>query len=588
MNIDKATQSAYRYYQDGNIQEAKQICEKILIKIPKDFNALHLLGIIYCGIGNYESATKYIGEALQHNPNIADAHFNLGAALKKQGQYHKAITCYQRALQLNPYFPEAYCNLGVIFLEQGHYEEAMIYFEKALQINPMFVDVLVNLGVLHKEIGNVNKAENYYRSALQIKPDFAGCYSNILFTMNFNPRYDAQTITTEHLRFAQHFEQPLLSSIALHTNERKYERHLKIGYVSPDFRRHSVAYFIESILATHDRKSFSVSCYADVGNPDEVTDRIRKSSDQWRDIRLMSDEDVAALIRADKIDILIDLAGHTANNRMLLFARKPAPVQITWIGYPATTGLSTIDYKIVDNYTDPPGMTEKFYTEKLLRLPESFLCYLPDSDSPEINHLPALLTGHITFGSFNDFAKVSPTVLSLWIAILKAIPDSHLIIKAKGLSDKKTCKNIIEVFERDDVNADRIQLLPIQPSTKEHLNLYNQIDIGLDTFPYNGTTTTCEAMWMGVPVVTLAGDTSVSRVGLSLLSNVGLKELIAGTEDEYIQIAVKLANDIQRLQKLRETLRDRMAHSPLTDSKTFTVNLEKCYRSIWADWCKAG
>jgi protein O-GlcNAc transferase len=587
MNIDKATQSAFKYYQEGNLQQAKQICEKILIKEPNNFNALHLLGIIYYGTGNYDFSIKYIRKAIQNNPNIADAYFNLGASLKKQGQYEEAITCYQKALQLNPNFPEANCNLGVIFQEQGYYDEARTCFGKALQVNPMFVDVLVNLGTILKEQGKVNEAENYYRCALQIKPDFPTCYSNILFIMNFNSGYETKTIFSEHLRFAKQYEQPLLASIKSHANERIYARQLKIGYVSPDFRRHSVAYFIEPILSTHNRESFKVYCYSDVTTPDEVTERMYRYSDQWRDIGYMSDGNVNELIRKDGIDILVDLAGHTAHNRMLLFVHKPAPVQVSWLGYPATTGLSTIDYKIVDSYTDPPGMTDQFYTERLIRLPESFLCYLPDKESPEIGPLPALSKGHITFGSFNDFAKVSPEVFSLWLAILKAAPNSFMIIKAKGLSDKKTCQSIMDVFIRNGITSEKIELLPLKPSPKEHLNLYNRIDIGLDTFPYNGTTTTCEALWMGVPVITLEGNTYASRVGVSLLSNIGLQELIAKTYDQYIEIAVKLANDIKKLKALREELRGMMERSPLTDAKRFSLNLEECYRKMWENFCRA-
>ena len=300
----------------------------------------------------------------------------------------------------------------------------------------------------------------------------------------------------------------------------------------------------------------------------------------------MSDEEVAELIRKDKIDILVDFAGHTANNRILLFARKPAPIQVSWIGYLATTGLSTIDYKIVDSYTDPPGKTEQFYTEKLIRLPESFLCYLPDKDSPEVGPLPALSTGHITFGSFNNFAKVTPEVFTLWARILNELPDSRLILKGKSFSDKTTCQYAINMFTERGISAERITLQSWDPSPK-HLESYNQVDIGLDTFPFNGATTTCEAIWMGVPVITLAGTAYHSRVGVSLLSNVGLPELIAKTHDEYIGIAVNLASDIEKLQLLRKSLRDRMSHSPLTDAKRFTANLEMCYHKMWENWCNS-
>ena len=299
----------------------------------------------------------------------------------------------------------------------------------------------------------------------------------------------------------------------------------------------------------------------------------------------MSDEEAAELIREDEIDILIDLAGHTAGNRMLLFARKPAPVQVSWIGYPTTTGLSAMDYKIVDSYTDPPGMTEQYYTERLLRLPESFLCYKPEREGPEVSPVPSLTSGHITFGSFNNFAKMSPEVVEAWANIMKAVPDSRLLLKSHCFSDAGTRRYASELFVRHGIEKERVELLLYEPSVHTHLSFYSRVDIGLDTFPYNGTTTTCEALWMGVPVVTLSGGTHASRVGKSLLSNIGLGELVALTEKEYMEAAIELANDTKRLQGLRKSLRDMMAHSPLTNAKQFTADLESCYRIMWGKCC---
>ena len=300
----------------------------------------------------------------------------------------------------------------------------------------------------------------------------------------------------------------------------------------------------------------------------------------------MSDEKAAESIRNDGIDILVDLAGHTGNNRILLFVRKPAPVQVTWIGYLATTGLSSIDYRIADMYTDPPGMTEHFFTEKLLQLPESFVCYLPDKDSPNFSKLPALTAGHITFGSFNNFARISHEVISVWSKILQTVPNSRLILKAFNFYDSTTRQNIIDMFTQRGISSERIVLLPWEKSPK-HLESYNLVDIGLDTFPCNGGVTTCEAFWMGVPVITFAGTAYDSRVGISLLSNIGLPDLVAKTPDEYISIAVNLAKDLNRLQSLREKLRDMMSHSPLCDAKRFIDNLENAYRRIWENWCQS-
>ena len=403
--------------------------------------------------------------------------------------------------------------------------------------------------------------------------------------MLYNPRYEAQTIFFEHLKFANQFEGPLLPGITPHRNEKTPGRRLRIGYVSPDFRRHSVAYFIEPVIAFHNREDFEIFCYSLAPVEDEVTDRIRGYANHWTSIVGMSDAMAAESIREDGIDILVDLSGHTSNNRILLFARKPSPVQVSWIGYPATTGLSTMDYKIVDGYTDPPGLTDPYYTEHLIRLPESFLCYLPDKESPEVKALPALKSGHITFGSFNNFTKETPEVLALWSEMLKRIPHSRLILKAKSFTDGGSRDYVMGIFAGHGIDPERIELLAYALSFPGHLGLYNRIDIALDPFPYNGTTTTCEALWMGVPVITLAGNTHASRVGMSLLSNIGLPEFVAKTSEEYLAITVNLADDLNRLRSLRESLRERMNKSALTDSKKFIAGIEALYRRIWEKWC---
>ncbi len=605
----------------GELDEAISCYQKALQISPELPYLNNNLGLVLQDKGRLDEAITYYQRAIELNPEYADAFYNLGNVLRGRRQFDKAIIFYQKALQFDPDFVEAYYNMGIAFGETGQLDEAATYYQKALQLNPKFANIYNNLGNIMEEkhevekaieyylfaltlqpdfadayvnLGNVftrsskfDEAENYYRRALEIKPDCSVCHSNLLLSMLYNSRYDPQIVFSEHLKFAEQFEKSFRFIPIVHKNKRKINGRLKIGYISPDFRKHSVASFIEPVLTIHDREHFEVFCYSDVLRQDEVTALIRGHADLWRDIASMSDEEVSEVIREDEIDILFDLAGHTAHNRMLLFARKPAPVQVSWIGYPATTGLSTMDYKIVDNYTDPPGMTERFYTEKLIRMPESFLCYLPDMDSPEVGVLPAISSGQITFGSFNNLAKVSPEVIKIWTKILKTIPSSRLIMKAKSLSDRSTRDYVMELFTRWDIEPERIDLISWQQSMREHLDVYNHIDIGLDTFPYNGTTTTCEALWMGVPVITLAGNTHASRVGVSLLSNVGIPELIAETYDEYVDIAVNLAANIKRLKTLRGSLRDMIAGSPLTDAKRFIANLENSYRSVWEKWYKS-
>jgi protein O-GlcNAc transferase len=619
MNINKMIQLAVQHYQSGNLQQAEQFCKEVLAIQPNNPDILYFLGIINSQLENYDLAINQIKRSIHLNsgnsdaylalgmatqqkglvddaidaytkfiqmkPDSAEAHFNLGKILQQKGQRNDAITYFQKAIQFNPHFVQAYHSLAAVLVETWRFDEVINVCHKMLQINPSDVLAYYILGNTFMTQGLQDEAEKCFKRAIQIKPDDLKLCQAFLVFLSYYPEYNAQTIFSEHLKFAKHFEEPLHGKISPHSNDRTVNRSLKIGYVSPDFKRHAVASFIEPVLMQHNRDFFEIFCYSDVSSPDHVTKRIREYSNQWRNIAGLSDEKAAELIREDRIDILIDLAGHTGGvNRILLFARKPAPIQISWIGYLATTGLSTMDYRIADMYSDPIGMTEQFYTEKLIRLPESFLCYLPDRASPEVGPLRALSTGYITFGSFNNFVKVNRELIILWSRILKAVPTSRLVMKTDSFCDKTIRAYAVDRFRQRGIPAERIVLLSPDPSPK-HLESYNLIDIGLDTFPFNGGATTCEAMWMGVPVITIAGTAYHSRVGVSLLSNGGLPDLVARTSEEYISIAVSLANDLKKLQILREHLRDMMRYSPLCDAKKFTLNLETCYRTIWGKWC---
>ncbi len=571
--------------EEGRLDEAIAYYRKVLDLDPHYADTYNSIGVVLQSKGQYDEAMTYFRKAIEFDPDFIVAYSNLGNVLLKKEYLDDAIACYRKALDLNPNYAKAYCNMGIALQEKGLLDEAIAHYQKALQLNPNLAEAVSNLGRVFHTKGQFDDAETYYRRALQLKPDFPLCYSNLLLLMNYSSRHTPEAVFAEHLQFAKQCAAPLSSAVLSHTNDRSPSRRLKIGYVSPDFRRHSVNYFVEPVLASHSHEQYEVFCYSDVFIPDNVTERLEGYADQWRNIAGMSDELAADLIRKDGIDILMDLAGHTGYNRMLLFARKPAPVQVSWLGYPNTTGLSTIDYRIVDGYTDPPGLTDPFYTEQLVRMPESFLCYLPDNNSPEVGDLQAMTSGHITFGSFNNFTKETPEVLALWAEMLARIPDSRLLLKAKGFSDRETKDHVAGVFTGKGIDSGRIELLAHETSFSGHLGLYNRIDIALDPFPYNGTTTTCEALWMGAPVITLAGNTHASRVGMSLLTNIGLPELVAKTSEEYLAITVNLANDLNRLQSLRESLRDRMNKSALTDSKKFIAGIESLYRRIWEKWC---
>jgi len=620
-NLFEAYHNLGMIYQDlHNSVEAENCYQKALKLNPNVPDTYYNLATIFHDGGDLDKAITYYQEALQRDPNFIDAHYNLANALREKKMYDKAIVHYRHALQLNPNMFDALYNMGTVYQEKGQLEIALDSFEKALQLNPLlpeaynsmgiilqkkdqidraldlyrravdlrpeFVEAIVNIGNALRDYRLSEEAEYWYRNALSLKPDCTYCYDNLFFLMLYHPRYDPQLIFSEHRAFANRCADFLSFHSIPHFSNASPNRRIKIGHISPDFRQHSVAFFLEPVLAGHNRDKVEVYCYSDVPTEDEVTQRMKGYADHWQSIVSLSDEQVADLIRNDGIDILVDLAGHTAHNRLLVFARKPAPVQVSWIGYPATTGLSAMDYKIVDNYTDPPGMTEHLYTEKLIRMPESFLCYLPAKDSPEVGPLPALTAGHITFGSFNNFPKVTPEMMELWSDILKAVPGSRLVMKAKSLSDISTREYVTETFKQKGIPAERIELLEWEPSSRGHLEIYNRIDIALDTFPYHGTTTTCEALWMGVPVITLAGATHASRVGVSLLSNAGVPELVAQTPDEYRKKASNLTADADRLMSLRRDLRSMMQQSPLTNVQRFLQSLENTYRDIWKQWGK--
>ncbi|MFQ5545679.1 MAG: FkbM family methyltransferase, partial [Acidiferrobacterales bacterium] len=459
-------------------------------------------------------------------------------------------------------------------------------YQQALTLKPDFAEAHNNLGNALKEQGKLTEAIAAYRQALALKPDFTDAHSNLLLCLHYGADTEPAAVFIEHQRWAEQHALSLADTIDPHANDPTPNRRLRIGYLSPDFRTHSVAYFVEPLLAAHDRAGFEVICYANVVRPDSLTKRLQSLVHKWRNIVPLSDAEVADLVREDGVDILVDLAGHTGKNRLLVFARKPAPVQVSYLGYPNTTALATMDYRLTDAWADPPGHMENSYTEELVRLPHGFLCYRPPQDSPEVAELPALSAGHITFASFNNASKVNANVIGLWSKILRALPDARLIMKARPLGDVGTRQRFEELFEQNGVSTGRVELLGWASSTAEHLELYNRVDIGLDPFPYNGTTTTCEALWMGVPVIVLAGTTHAARVGVSLLSSVGLPELIADTPEAYVALAISLAGDLDRLQQLRAELRAKVARSPVTDETRFTRALEGVYRNVWHGWCQ--
>ena len=568
----------------GRLEEA-EACFREMLALGPSADAYNNLGSALQRQGRIADAVESYRRAVKLQPASPLMWNNLGFALQSEEALDEAMRCYQRALEITPDYRDALLNLGNVLNEKGRYSEVIALDRRLVQIDPDFAIGHSNLGHALQRQGRLAEALASFKAAFTIQPDFIEAWQNYLFALNYAPGYSAQTIFEEHERLSSRLEQTAAGLQLQHSNSRDPGKRLKIGYVSADLRAHAVAYFIEPVLAQHDREQVEVYCYYNRAARDVVTQRLQAQVGHWREISASNDDDVAKLIREDGIDILIDLAGHSAGNRLGVFARKPAPVQATWLGYLSTTGLRSMDYRITDVSADPPGLTERYYTEQLVRLPDSFVCYQPLDHTPVVDALPALKNGHITFGSFNNLAKMSPEVRALWARVLLAVPGSRLMIKTKGLGDAQLRQQLVEDFARHDVPEDRLELVSWDDAYLQHLNQYNQVDIGLDPFPCNGGTTSFDAMWMGVPVVTLAGDRFISRMGVSMLTSLGLTELIAETPEEYVAIAARLAGDLDRLAALRAGLRERMATSPLTDAKRFTLNLEQAYQEMWAHWC---
>ena len=489
------------------------------------------------------------------------------------------MECFRKAAEISP-SSQALNNLGTCLLEEDRYAEAIEVYRRALAIQPDSVNAQSNLGQALLGMGRAAQAVEVLGQIRHV-PFVA---DNLLWALHFVPGRGPEEIFQEHVDWDRRFSRPLAREILPPTNDRDPNRRLKIGYVSSDFRLHSVAFFLENLLDYHDPQQVEVFAYADVGQPDAVTRRLQQSIHQWRSIYGKSDVEVARMIRQDQIDILVDLAGHTAGNRLLVFARKPAPVQITYLGYPDTTGLTAIDYRMTDIYADPLGQTEKYHSEKLLRLPRTFACYRPPAEATEVSPLPAVTYGRVTFACFTTLGKLPPNLLDCWAEILIQVPTSRLLIAAGGLQSNDLQREIRSHFERRGIDPTRLDLMGKRPLS-EYFSLHHQVDIYLDTFPVNGHTVTCHALWMGLPVVTLAGSVHCQRLGASVLSNLGTGELIAKSPQEYVQIAASLAGDVPKLKAMRSNLREKMKSSPILDAAQFARDVEGAYREIWKNWC---
>ncbi|HEX8521461.1 MAG TPA: tetratricopeptide repeat protein [Tepidisphaeraceae bacterium] len=552
---------------------------------PDDPHAAELLAAALLERNDLDAAPAVLEQSITRRPDHAAAHLNLGVILARQGKADEAIPHFQRAAALAPGDPLAHANLGVTYLSRDRTGDAAASFRHAIALKPDLFIAHNNLAIALQQAGFADQAIDALIRAVQLNPLDPTPFSNLLLAMHYTERFSPREIFDAHVQWQRRFA-PHAIAASDDARSRDPGRMLNIGLVSPDLHGHSVSFFLEPLLRHHDRTRFAFHAYSDSVKRDAIAARLQGLCEGWTDATALDNTALAEKIRRDGIDILIDLAGHTGGGRLLLFAHKPAPVQITYLGYPDTTGLPSIDYRITDALADPPGAAESFHTEKLLRLSRPAWCYNPPLDAPSVSPPPHARNGSVTFGSFtNTLAKITDHLLADWCAILLRVPNARLILKARGSEDFAARGRIETILTRRNIDPARVQILGRDAALAEHLARYAQIDLGLDTFPYHGTTTTCDALWMGVPVLTRAGQSHVSRVGVSLLHAINLDDLIATGREDYIQRAVALAQNPQRLAALRATLRPRLQQSPLTDGPSFARALENALRSAWQTWC---
>ncbi len=599
----------------GQLDDAASLYSQAARLAPGSIDPLLGLGAVARAQNRQDECARVYRQVIQLAPGLADAHRHLGQALLMQGQYREAERSFRQCLALHagdvqarvglagtlslldrldeaaacfeavrarqPDHPGVYLGLANVRKAQDRLDEAAEAGRRALALQPDHDAAYINLANTLLLLGQLDEALDVLRRGLALdSPRAAEIFSNKLFIGQLQAERSAAEVFAEHQAFAARFESPLKAQWPVHTNTRDPHRRLRLGYVSGDLREHVVAYFIEPILAHHDKGAFEIFAYYSYISHDDATRRIARHVDHWCDAYGLTDEVLAQRIRDDGIDILVDLSGHTVYNRLLTFARKPAPVQATWVGYPGSTGLTAIDYRISDPWQDPPGLTERYHSEALVRLP-SGMAFAPDPAAPPINDLPALTSGSFVLACMNNLSKVNPAVVALWSRILSALPLAQLMLG--NVTDDSVRGRLLTQFAQNGIGPDRLLLQPRVPLA-DYLALHQKIDLALDPFPYNGGTTTMHSLWMGVPVVTLAGDHAVSRLSAAHLLRVGLSQFVTHTPDAYLQCVINAAQDLQTLNAIRQSLRTRMSAIDCSPH-TITRDLEAAYRQMWRAWC---
>jgi len=622
MDLQRTFEAAVAHHRAGRIREAESLYRQILQSNPSHADSLQMLSLAahqagrdqqalelitraiaiqphaapyHCNLGillgsqkRWDEAIASFRQAIRLQPGMPEAHHNLGNALRNAGRIDEAIAAYREALTRRSNWPEAHFDLAEVLRQKGQFDEAIEEYRRGLRERPNHASALNNLGTALKDVGLLDEAMECFSRSESIAPN-AAVASNLLYVPHFHPKYDAKMLLAAHRAWNARYAVPLAIHIRPHQNDPSPDRRLRIGYVSANFRKLPVGLLILPLLKNHDRANFEVYCYSDTPAKDSVTEKVRAEAACWRDMAALSDEQPAEQVRSDQIDILVDLTLHMGWNRLLTFARKPAPVQVTYLGYASTTGLDTMDYRISDRFLDPPAAggqptrIDDAYTEQTICLPGPYWCFDPLNDNLPVSSSPAASRGYVTFGCLNNFCKVNEPLLELWAQIMLSSANSRLLLFAPRGEARQRVQRFLA---SRTVDEQRVEFSDFKERSA-YLETYHQIDLCLDTFPYNGGTTTLEAAWMGVPTASLCGQTAVSRGGLTILSHLGLPGLVTSDPKEYVRIAEELAADRNRLSELRSGLRARMQSSPLMDGRAFAGDFESAFRRMWSGWCSS-
>lgn len=609
-----------KLFNEKRYKECEEAAVRFIKNYPEDAFGWKLAGAAASLLKNYQEAEKRLLKAITIDKKDSETITILGNVLRNQGRIKESLDCYERALEIDPENPAAlngkalnlmdldkgeklfneafeclskavlirpnhsefYYNLGVYYGYKGDYSEAIKAHQKAIELDPNSANAYNNLALILQEILQLDEALLQFDKAIQIQPDVAFLYSNRLFAINYHPTKSAEEIFAFYQEFDKRFGAPYRSRWRVHTNDSDPEKRLRIGYVSSDFRAHSTTYFLEPLLAHHDHTQFEIFAYAQNASLDHKSLQYRELVDHWVPVASLDDEATAERIRADQIDILVELAGHTAGNRLLVFARRPAPVSVTWLGYGYTTGLSAIDYFLGDTVLTPPGC-DHLFSERLWRLDRPWVVYRPNPNMGEPGPLPALHHGFVTFGTLTRGIRLNHRVIRVWSEILKRTPGSRLLMNSKSFAEPAMQNYWATHFGQYGIERERLILGYQSPPW----DVLRGLDITLDCFPHNSSTTLLESLYMGIPYITLADRPSVGRLGSTILVGLGHPEWIAYSEEEYIEKAVELASDLQRLAAIRANLRSELEASPLRDEEGFARAMERAYRAMWRKWCES-